>query len=446
MFNSLTKKITKIFEKIKYQGKLTEKNIQKTLKDIKTALLEADVSLNVINEICRTIKKKTTGIVINNNLTPGQKLLDIVLQELINIMGKNYKNLKISSIKPTIILMIGIQGAGKTTSTAKLAYILTKKKKKVLTTSIDIYRPAAIKQLEMLTKKTKADFFKSKKNEKPLKIVKKSLQYAKKKLYDIILIDTAGRLNIEEEKIQEIQEIQNKIKPHETLFVIDAMMGQDSINTIQKFKKSFNISGIIITKLDSDTRGGVALSVKYITKKPIKYIGVGEKIHDLQIFYPERIARRILGMGDILSLIDKIKLKVKKKDKKKLENTIKKRKSFDINDFLIQIQQIKKIGGIKTFIQQLPFNIIKKNPNFNNLNKKMLNKIEAIICSMTKKEKKNPEIIKNSQKKRISLGSGTKIQEINICLKQFNQMKKIMKTFKKNNFSAILKKIKNYFI
>lgn len=446
MFKNLTKKIKNIFNKIKYQGILTEKNIENTVTDIKNALLDADVSIQVINELCTSIKKKILGKKINKNLTPGEKFIEIVFKELIKIMGKNCKKLHFSSKNPTIILIIGLQGSGKTTSTAKIAYKLSKKNKKVLVTSIDIYRPAAITQLEILIKKTKAFFLIPNINEKPIEIAKKSIKYAKEKLYDTIIIDSAGRMHIDKPKIKEIKEIQNKIKPNEILLVIDAMIGQDSINVIQKFNKYFNISGIIISKLDSDTRGGVALSVKYLTKKSIKYIGIGEKIYDLQAFHPERIARRILGMGDILSLIDKINNEVSKKDKKLLENTLSKKKLFNLNDFLVQIKQIKKIKNATNLIQELPLDILPKNINIHNFNKKVLIKMEAIIYSMTKQERKNPEIIKNSRKKRIALGSGVNIQDINICLKQFNQTKKMMKTFKKNNFNNLLDKIKNYFI
>lgn len=446
MFENITKKITYIFKNITNQGILTKKNIKNTLYKVRCALINADVSLKVVEYFCKSILKKSLGSKINESLTPGQTFIKIVLDELISILGKEYCTFYISKNNISIGMVIGLQGSGKTSSLAKLAFILSKKNKKILITSIDIYRPAAIKQLKILIKSTKSHFFKSSKKQKPIEIIKSAYEYATKNLYDILLIDTPGSLHTDHVKIKEIQKVYNYVKPTETLFVVDSMIGQDAIHSINMFNKYFSFSGIIVTKLDSDTNGGVILSIRMLTKIPIKYIGTGEKIYDLQVFYPERIAKRILGMGDILSAIEKIQIQVSNSDAKKIKKTIKKNKTFNFNDFLIQIQYMKKIGGITSLISQFSIKKIPQNQNLQNITKKSLIKIEAMIYSMTKNEKKNPEIIKNSRKKRISLGSGITIQEINIYLKQFNNIKRVINKIKRNNTKNIFQKIKNYLI
>ncbi|ABJ90713.1 signal recognition particle protein [Buchnera aphidicola] len=447
MFNNLTKKITNIFDKISYKSYLEKKTIKKTLNKIKLAFLDADVALNVIKLFLKKIKKKIKKKKINKNLSPSQNLINIILKELIKILGKNHYSFNFLFNQLNICTVIGQQGVGKTTSTAKLAYLLTKKyKKKVLVVSTDIYRPAAIVQLKRLIEKTKANFFPSVVTQKIMTIIKSAIKEAKRKKYDVLLIDTAGRLHNNSKKIQELKKIQEYTQPNETLLIIDSMIGQDSINLINKFNKEFNLSGIILTKLDSDTRGGVALSIRTLTKKPIKYIGTGEKIYDLQIFHPERIAKRILGMGDVISLIEDIQDKIKKKELNLLNETTKKGKIYNLNDFLIQIKQIKKIGGINSLINKLPINIISSNSLFNDIDEKSFIKIEAMINSMTKKEREFPTIIKASRKKRISLGSGNTIQEINIYLKKFENIKRIMKKIKTNKKNKIFESIKNYLI
>ncbi|VFP86014.1 Signal recognition particle protein [Buchnera aphidicola (Cinara pseudotaxifoliae)] len=447
MFNNLTKKITNIFENISHQSHLKEKKIKETLRKIKTALLDADVSLKTVNLFLNKIKSKISEAYINKNFSPSQNLIKIVLCELTEIMGRKSYFFNFLSNQLTICTIIGQPGSGKTTSTAKLAHLLSKKyKKKILVVSIDIYRPAAILQLKRLIQKTKANFFQSNRNQKIIKIIKSAIVIAKKKKYDVLLIDTAGQIHTNHSKIKEIEEIQNYIKPHETLFVIDSMTGQDSVNAIKKFSKIFTLSGIILTKLDSDTRGGVALSVRSLTNIPIKYIGIGEKIYDLQIFHPERIAKRILGMGDVLSLIDDIQNKIKTKELNLIKKTTNKGDTFNLNDFLIQIKQIKKIGSIESLIHKLPINIINNNSMLNNIDEKSFIQIEAMIQSMTEQEKKTPSIIKYSRKKRISKGSGITIQEINIYLKKFENMKNIMKKIKNNKNNKIFEKIKNYLI
>ncbi|VAX76651.1 signal recognition particle protein [Buchnera aphidicola] len=447
MFNNLTKKISDIFEKISYQGYLKKKTIKETLNQVKIALLEADVSLIVIKKFLKQIKIKISNSHINKNFSPSQNLIKIVLKELIKIMGEKHNPLNLLPNKLTICTIIGQQGAGKTTSVGKLAYLLAEKyKKKVLVVSIDIYRPAAILQLKKLILQTKAIFFPSQVTQKTIKIAEMAVKEAKKKNYDVLLIDTAGRLHTDQLKIKELKKIQNHIKPEETLFVVDSMIGQDAVHSIKKFNKKFKLSGIILTKLDSDTRGGVALSIRELTNQPIKYIGTGEKIYDLQIFHPKRIAKRILGMGDVLSLIKDIKNKIKDKELYKLTKTTKKGNNFNLNDFLTQIKQIKKIGSINTLIKKLPKNIIPSNLILNDINETSFIKIEAMINSMTEKEKKFPSIIKASRKIRISNGSGNTIQDINNYLKKFEQMKRIMKQIKKNKRNKIFENIKDYLI
>ncbi|VFP78240.1 Signal recognition particle protein [Buchnera aphidicola (Cinara cuneomaculata)] len=447
MFNTLAKKITDIFEKISHHGYLKEKKIKETMQKIKLALLNADVSLTVVQLFLKKIKSKISETHINKNFSPSQNLIKIVLRELILMMGDNCYSFKFLLNQLTICTVIGQPGSGKTTSVAKLAYLLSKQyKKKILVVSIDIYRPAAILQLKRLIQKTKANFFQSNCDQKTIQIIKLAIKEAKKKKYDLLLIDTAGSIHNDLGKMQELKKIQDYIQPQETLFVIDAMTGQDSIHIINEFNKIFKLSGVILTKLDSDTRGGVALSVRNLTKIPIKYVGTGEKIYDLQIFHPERIAKRILGMGDMLSLMDDIQNKIKKKELKLLRNTNNKGDKFNLNDFILQIKQIKKIGGINSLLNKLPINMFANNPLLENIDEKSFIKIEAMISSMTEKEKNTPSIIKYSRKKRISIGSGISIQEINVYLKKFDNMKKIMKNIKNNKKNKIFEKIKNYLI
>ncbi|WP_422667307.1 signal recognition particle protein [Buchnera aphidicola] len=444
MFDNLTARLSQTFRKIINKGRLTEDNIKDTIREVRKALLEADVVLSVIKIFINNVKQKSIGHIINKSLTPGQEFIKIVKQELILAMGESNNNLNFSTQPPAIILITGLQGVGKTTSLAKLArFIQNKYKKKILTVSTDIYRAAAIKQLEILSKQINIDFFPSFHYQNPIEITKKSIIYAQKKLYDILLIDTAGRLHINEILMNEIKEIQNLSKPIETILVVDSMMGQDSINMAKIFKNYIDISGIILTKTDSDARGGIALSLKYIIEKPIKFIGTGEKIEQLEIFNPERMANRILGMEDVLSLIENIENKIDKLQVKKLTKKIKLGHNFDLNDFLIQIKQMKKIGGLNYLIEKFSQkNTLSKNKMLN-YDENILTKIEAMIFSMTPKERITPNIIKGSRKKRIALGSGTTIQDLNKLLKNFDNVKKMMKKIKTGGISKIMKGIKN---
>jgi signal recognition particle subunit SRP54 len=444
MFNNLTKKFSKIIKKISNQGRITKENIKETLREIRISLLEADVSLNVIKNLLSKIKKKCLGQKINHSLTPGQEFLKILHKKLTSIIGNKNNSIQFSSKKLSIFLMVGLQGAGKTTSVGKLAKFLLKKyKKKILITSIDVYRSAAIKQLKIISKKVQVNFFPSFNTEKPIDISKKAIEYAIMKKYDILLIDSAGRLHIDHNLMQEIKQVHNLTNPIETILVLDSMIGQDSINVIKKFNKILPITGIFLTKVDSNTRCGVALSLKYLTNISIKFIGTGEKFDDIQIFNADNIVSKILGMEDKISIIDSIEKKVDKKYIKKLDSKIKSGKKFTLNDFLNQIKQIKRLGSIKKILNKFPMNsYFQKNILFN-INDSMFIKIEAIIQSMTLKERRNPEIIQRSRKKRISLGSGTNIQDVNKLLKQFEIMKKMMQKIKKGGITNFFRKIKN---
>lgn len=447
MFNNLTQRLSQSLQKIISKGRLTEENIKKTIREVRKALLEADVTLSVIKKFIENVKNKSIGNEINKSLTPGQEFIKIVKNELIFTMGEKNNSLNLSIEPPAVILFIGLQGAGKTTSLAKLGkWIKDKHKKKILIVSTDIYRAAAIKQLQILSEQIKVDFFPSNKNQTPIEITAQAIEYAKLKLYDVLLIDTAGRLHIDKKMMNEIQEIQYLSKPIETLLTVDSMMGQDAINMAKIFNNDLSISGIILTKTDGDSRNGIALSIRYITKKPIKFIGTGEKITELEAFHPERMADRILGMNDMMSLIEDIEDKVDKSQIQKLTKKLKKGHDFNLNDFAMQIKQMKKIGGLNYFIDKLPKNNqLSNNIALLNTDKNTLNKAEAMISSMTSKERRNPIIIKGSRKRRIALGSGTQIQDVNKLLKNFDSIKRIMKKIKTSGISKVMREIKNIF-
>ncbi|QFQ32560.1 signal recognition particle protein [Buchnera aphidicola (Aphis fabae)] len=444
MFSSLTERLSKSLRNIINKGRLTEENIKDTIREVRKALLEADVTLSVIKTFIKNVTKKSIGYEINKSLTPGQEFIKIVRNELILAMGEKNNDLNLSIRPPAVILIVGLQGVGKTTTVAKIAkWIQNKYKKKILITSTDVYRAAAIKQLEILSNQINIHFYSSDINQKPINITEKAIKYAQLKLYDVLLIDTAGRLHIDEIMMDEIQQIQNFSKPIETLLVVDSMMGQDAINMAKSFNQYLSISGIILSKTDSDSRSGIALSMRYITGKPIKFIGTGEKLTNLEIFHPERMADKILGMNKVISIIKDIEEKINQSNLKNLTKKLKQGHDFNLNDFLIQIKEMKKMGGLNYFIDKFANNKMISNNSLLGNDENTLNKIEAIIYSMTPKERNNPMIIKGSRKRRIALGSGTKIQDINKLLKNFDNIKKIMKKIKNNGIGKIVRNIKN---
>lgn len=432
MFNHLSSRLNKVIKSLTGQGRLTEANINDTLRDIRIALLEADVALPVAIEFIKHIQEKAIGKEVMESLTPGQVLIKIVHDELVAVMGEANEELDLKTQPPAVILMAGLQGSGKTTTVAKLANWLKKTQKKtVLVASADVYRPAAIEQLATLAKSIEIEFYPSKPSDDPVTIALAAIQAAKNKVIDVVIIDTAGRLHIDEEMMTEIKRLHAALNPIETLFVVDSMTGQDAANTAKAFNDALPLSGVILTKADGDARGGAALSIRHITGKPIKFVGVGEKVDALEPFYPDRIASRILDMGDILSLVEEAERTIDKTKAEKLVKKIKKGKPFDLEDFRDQLKQIHKMGGISGIMSKLPGVGTLPDNVKDQFNNKKLVETEAIINSMTPKERRFPDRIKNSHKRRIALGSGTTIQAINQLLKQFVQMQKMMKKMSK---------------
>lgn len=431
MFENLSDRLAQSLKKISGKASLSEKNIQETLREVRMALLEADVALPVVKDFVGHVKDRALGQEVNSSLNPGQQFLKIVQNELESVMGESNESLDLAAQPPAVILLAGLQGAGKTTSVAKLSrYLKEREKKKVMVVSADVYRPAAIEQLKMLAAEVSAEFFPSQPDQKPVAIVKAAIAEAKTQFVDVLIVDTAGRLHIDGEMMSEIKEIHEVAKPVETLFVIDAMIGQDAVNTAQAFNEALPLTGIILTKVDGDARGGAALSVRHITGKPIKFLGVGEKTDALEPFHPERIASRILGMGDVLSLIEDVERKVDKKKAEKLAEKVIKGKRFDLEDLRDQLQQMKNMGGMAGLMDKLPGmgNMAQMAQQANASNQ--FERMECIIDSMTPKERSNPDILNGSRKRRITMGSGTSIQDLNRLLKQHKQMGKMMKKMK----------------
>ena len=428
MFENLSERLSKSLKNIRGKGRLSEDNIKLTLREVRMALLEADVALPVVRDFIKSVKKRALGREVQKTLNPGQAFLKIVQSELELAMGEENESLNLAAQPPAVVLMAGLQGAGKTTSVAKLSRLLkNKEKKSVLVVSADIYRPAAIKQLETLAAEVDAEFFPSDITQKPIDIANAAILHAKKKFIDVVIVDTAGRLAVDEEMMTEIVDLHAAINPVETLFVVDAMTGQDAANTAKAFDEALPLTGIILTKADGDARGGAALSIRHITGKPFKFIGMGEKIDALESFHPDRIASRILGMGDVLTLIEDLESKVDKTKADKLAKKLKKGKGFDLNDFRDQLVQMKEMGGMGSMMDKLPGMGNISDAMKNQVNDKATNKMEAMINSMTKKERAKPELIKGGRKRRIAAGSGTQIQDVNKLLKQFTQMQKMMK-------------------
>lgn len=439
-FQSLTEKLANAFKKFRSKGKLTATDVKEGMREIKLALLEADVSFKVVKDFIKNVTERAVGSEVLESLLPAQQVVKIVNEELINLMGKTQAKLEISSKPPTVIMMAGLQGAGKTTHVGKLAGMYKKQGKNPLLVACDIYRPAAIKQLQIVGEKLNIPVYAEEKSKNAVLIAKNALSFAQKQGYDMVFIDTAGRLHIDEVLMKELQDIKNATEPTEILLVIDSMLGQDAVNVAETFNNILEITGVILTKLDGDTRGGAALSVRYVTGKPIKFIGTGEKMDAIEPFYPDRMASRILGMGDVLSLIEKAEEAFDKKKAEELEKKMREN-SFTLTDYLEQLAQLKKMGSLESMLAMVP-GMSGKDVQ---IDENMLMHTEAIILSMTPKERENPDIISSSRKKRIAAGSGTSVEEINKLLKQFEQMRKMMKQLssgKFNGFGGFGKKMK----
>ncbi len=437
MFENLTDRLSQSLKGITGQARLSEDNIKDTLREVRMALLEADVALAVVKDFIEAVKQRAVGQEVSKSLNPGQQFVKIVNDELTQMMGQANERLNLAVQPPAVILMAGLQGAGKTTTVAKLARFLKEKEKKsVMVVSADVYRPAAIKQLETLAAEVGATFFPSSSEQKPIDIVNAAVAEAKIKFADVLIVDTAGRLAIDEAMMAEIQQLHSAVNPAETLFVVDAMTGQDAANTARAFNESLPLTGVVLTKSDADSRGGAALSVRQVTGKPIKFMGVGEKTTALDPFHPERIASRILGMGDMLSLIEEAEDKLDKKKAEKLAKKIKKGKKFNLEDLRDQLQQMHSMGGVTGMLDKLPGMGNMAEAVQSQANNKQFMKMEALINSMTPKERRNPDLLNGSRKRRITRGSGTEIQDLNRLLKQHKQMAKMMKKMSKKGGMA----------
>ncbi|NLV76398.1 MAG: signal recognition particle protein [Tissierellia bacterium] len=436
VFESLSEKLQNALGKLKGKGKLSEKDVDIAMREVRLALLEADVNFKVVKDFVNKVKTRAVGAEVMESLTPGQQVVKIVNEELTNLMGEKEEKLNLSPTPPTVILMCGLQGAGKTTTSGKLAYNLKKQNKKPLLVACDVYRPAAIKQLEVVGERVGVPVFSMGDKKNPVDIAKAAMEYGRKNSNDCIIIDTAGRLHIDEELMDELKNIQAAVNPQEVLLVVDAMTGQDAVNVAESFNDILDITGIILTKLDGDARGGAALSIRAVTGKPIKFVGMGEKIDQLEPFHPDRMASRILGMGDVLSLIEKAQASIDEKKALELEKKIRSQQ-FTLDDFLDQLDQMKNLGPLDELIGMIP-GVNAKAMKGLNVDEKEIVKIQAIIQSMTPDERENPVIIDSSRRKRIAMGSGTNVQDVNRLLKQFKETKKMMKRF--NDMEKTMKK------
>jgi signal recognition particle subunit SRP54 len=443
MASALTDKLSRLAKELRGQARITEANVQDMLREVRMALLEADVALPVVRDFVARVKDKAMGQEVLGSLSPGQALVGIVNRELAATMGEGVADINLAAQPPAVILMAGLQGAGKTTTTAKLAkYLIEKRKKKVLTVSGDVYRPAAIEQLKTVTKQAGAEWFPSSPDQKPVDIARGALDFAKKQYFDVLLVDTAGRLAIDEAMMAEIKQLHAALNPVETLFVVDAMQGQDAVNTAKAFKEALPLTGIILTKMDGDSRGGAALSVRQVTGAPIKFAGVSEKIDGLEQFDAQRHAGRILGMGDIVALVEQVTSNVDMAAAQKLAAKVKSGEGFDLNDFLAQIQQMKSMGGLSSLMDKLPAQMTAKAGNVD-LDKaeRDIRRKEGIINSMTPGERRKPEIIKATRKRRIAAGAGVQVQEVNRLLNEFEQMQGMMKKMKGGGLMKMMKRM-----
>lgn len=440
MLDNLTGRLQGVIKTLRGHARLTEENITDAMREVRMALLEADVALPVVKDFIANVKARAQGKEVLASLTPGQAVIEVVNDELTTLMGKANVGLNLAAVPPAIILMAGLQGSGKTTTSGKLAKLLKEQKKKVLLASADVYRPAAIEQLKTLAKQLDVECFDSNANQKPLDIAAATLDYAKRGYFDVVIFDTAGRLGIDEAMMAEIKALHTFLNPIETLFVVDAMQGQDAVNTAKAFGETLPLTGVILTKLDGDSRGGAALSVRHVTGKPIKFIGVSEKVDGLEPFYPDRMASRILGMGDVLGLIEQAHKNVDMAEAQKVADKIKSGKNFDLEDFKTQIGQMRKMGGMQSLMDKLPAQLAQAAGQLqSNESDNAIRRMEGIINSMTALERRKPEVIKATRKKRIADGAGVQVQEVNRLLKQFEETQKMMKMFSKGGMSKMMR-------
>ncbi len=443
MLDNLTQRLAGVIKTLRGQARITEENVQDALREVRMALLEADVALPVVKDFIAQVKEKALGREVQQSLSPGQALVGVVHAELTRLMGESNAALNFATVPPAVFLMAGLQGSGKTTSSGKLAkYLKEQLNKKVLLVSCDVYRPAAIEQLRVLGEQLEVDFLPVEPSEKPEKIAVRALDHARRHFYDVLIVDTAGRLAIDEQMMAEIKLLHAALNPIETLFVVDAMQGQDAVNVARAFGEALPLTGVILTKLDGDSRGGAALSVRHVTQKPIKFVGVGEKLAALEPFHPERMAQRVLGMGDVLSLIEEAHRKVDHEEAQKLAQKIKKGKDFDLEDFRSQLLQMKKMGGVSAMLDKLPAQLGKLAAEAPQFEDKAVRRLIGVIDSMTPQERRFPALIKAARKRRIATGAGVQVQEVNRLLNQFEQVQKMMKSMAKGGMAKLMRGMK----
>jgi signal recognition particle subunit SRP54 len=444
MLESLTSRLAGVVKTLRGQARLTEANIQDALREVRVALLEADVALPVVRDFITRVREKAVGEEVIGSLTPGQALVGVVQRELTELMGSRNDALNLATVPPAVILMAGLQGSGKTTTSGKLARLLHEQKKKVLVVSCDVYRPAAIEQLATLARQVGVDFFPSEPDRKPEDIAAAALDHARRHYHDVLIVDTAGRLAIDETLMQEIGRLHAILKPIETLFVVDAMQGQDAVNVAKAFAETLPLTGVVITKLDGDARGGAALSVRQVTGRPVKFVGVSEKLTGLEPFYPERLAARILGMGDVLALVEEARRTVDIEEAERLAKKVKSGKGFDLEDFANQMRQMKKMGGLNALLDKLPAQLAQAAQGAT-VDERVIGRTVGIIDSMTPQERSKPELIKASRKRRIAAGAGVSVQEVNRMLSQFEQMQKMMKMMGRGGLQKMMRGMKGGF-